>query len=60
MKDKLINHLVSFRYGMRTLYGEVLYVMEKEDGSTYVIQAGKTLYKGIYLKDIIADYGEEL
>ena len=36
MKDRLLNHLVSFRYGNLTLYGEVLYVLENEEGAVYV------------------------
>lgn len=59
MKDKLLNHLVSFRFGKLTLYGEVLYVSESEEGAVYMIQAGNSLYKEIPLKDILMDFGEE-
>lgn len=59
MKDKLLNHLVSFRYGTLTLYGEILYVSESEEGTVYMIQAGGTLYKEIPLNDILMDFGKE-
>lgn len=59
MKNQLLNHLVSFRFGKLTLYGEVLYALESEEEIVYTIQAGKTLYKEISQRDILVDYGEE-
>lgn len=59
MKNQLLNHLVSFRFGKLTLYGEVLYALESKEEIVYTIQAGETLYKEISQKDILVDYGEE-
>lgn len=53
-----MNHLVSFRYGMVTLYGEVVYVNTDDEGnSVYIIQGGNVLYKNVEEKDILHDFG---
>lgn len=58
MKNKWMNHLVSFRYGMVTLYGEVVCVNTDDDGnSVYIIQGGNVLYKNVEEKDILHDFG---